>query len=368
MDVRLWACNALTGAVAGELPPPSGKFTQKFGGGTCDVTVPLGNLRKRGTSAPDWPAVKQVTNLLTTGTRTLALTAGTTVLGEWWLVERPEQIAQGAVNVRGVEWDGYPAMRSLHASYKYATATEQLAIARTLLIDAFRGWQESFQITVPTQTSGVKREAEWRTREGYYSDALDEISQPEDGFDWRVTLTGTWAGGNLTKVNRAVRFGHPTIKQATQIKVRHDGPGTRSGNCPTFEQTIDSRNYLHSVYAWGAGDGAKKLFYEKADNTLANQGHLKVTRNLSWPNVTRRSALKALADGVLAEGQELRDPAKFTLIVDRVPALPVLGDLVEAQVAPTWTIPDGYTGTLRVGEVSLPVEAGRVGLIEVGAI
>ncbi|WRS30608.1 hypothetical protein U6G28_02660 [Actinomycetaceae bacterium MB13-C1-2] len=368
MNVRLWAVNALTGAVVSELPAMSGSFTSRFGGGTCDLTVPLGNLKRRDSSEVDWPAVARVIDVLSTGRRTVVLTAGTNVLGEWLLMERPEVIGEGLLAVQGMEWDGYPALRSLHASYEYKTATEQLAIAKTLLLDAFQGWQEAFQITVPTSSSGVKRTGKWRTREGYYSDALDEISQPEDGFDWRVGHTGSWSGGSLTKVNRTVRFGSPEIKQSSSIVVRHDGPGTRSGNCLSFEQTIDSRNYLHSVYAWGAGDGAKQLFYEKADDTLATQGHVKITKNLSYPNIIRQAALAALASAELKAGQNLRNPAKAVLVADKLPALPKLGDLITAQIAPTWTIPAGYNGTMRVGEVRLPVTAGMLDTVEVGAI
>lgn len=367
MDVRLWAVNAITGAVVSELPAVSGSFTSRFGGGTCDLTVPLGNLSLRDGSGVDWPAVARIVDALSTGRRTVVLTVGTIVLGEWLLVERPEIIGEGVLNVKGIEWDGYPALRSLHATYEWAN-TDQLTIARTLLLAAFQGWQTSFQLTVPIQSSGVTRTGKWRTREGYYSDALNEISDPEDGFDWRINHAGTWSSGRLTQVNRAVQFGSPEIKQSSSITVHHDGPGTRSGNCLSFEQTVDSRNYLHSVYAWGAGDGAKQLFYEKADDTLANQGHVKITKNLSYPSVTRPAVLAALASAELKAGQNLRNPAKAVLVADKLPALPKLGDLIAARISPTWTIPDGYSGTMRVGEVTLQVVAGMLDTVEVGAI
>ena len=367
MDVKLWAVNALSGSVVGELHAVSGSLSQRFGGGTCQVTIPLAHLTKRGGSEVDWPAVSRMIGLVTGGKRTLILTAGSAVLGEWLLMERPESISDDTVTVQGIEWDGYPALRSLHASYEY-TSTDQLTIARTLLTDAFQGWQETFQITVPTATSGVRRTVSWRTREGYYSDALDEIMLPDDGFDWRVEHTGTWSGEALTKVTRGVVFGSPVLSRSTSIVASHDGPGTRSGNCLSYAQDWDFGQYLHSVYAWGSGNGAKQLFYEAADNTLANAGFVKITKNLSFPDVTRSAVLKSLADAVLSAGQNLRAPAKLSLRVDRIPTLPRVGDVIAARIAPTWTMPDGFTGTMRVGEATFPIEAGRMSTVEIGAI
>lgn len=366
--MRLWSVDALTGTVAGELPAVSGSFSQRFGGGTADFQVPLAHLRTRDGMSVDWAAVQRVIGLVSGGNHTVVLTQGTSVVGEWLLMERPESIADGVIPIRGIEWDGYPALRSLHASYSYEN-TDQLSIARDLLLDAFQGWQPSFQITVPTQTSGVRRTASWRTREGYYSDALDEISLPEDGFDWRVEFTGEWApDGSLTKVNRRVRFGSPVLSQSSTIVATHDGPGTRSGNCADFEQSIDVKKYLHSVYAWGAGDGAKKLFYEAGDNTWINQGFVKITKNLSYPDITNPSTLKALADAVLAAAQNIRNPATMTLLVDKLPTLPHLGDVIRAEIAPTYSIPTGYSGSMRVGEVSYTLEAGRADRVGVQAI
>lgn len=367
MDIRLWSVNALTGTVAGELPAVSGSFSQRFGGGTATAEIPLGHLTRKNSPAIDWDAVSRTLGLIQTGKRTLVLTSADAVIGEWLIMKRPEIIGAGTIQVEAVEWDGYPALRSLHTSYSYEN-TDQLSIARDLLLDAFQGWQAAFQITVPTATSGVRRTASWRTREGYYSDALDEIALPKDGFDWRIEHTPTWANGALTHVERTVRFGSPTISQSSPIIVRHDGPGTRSGNCVRFEQSINSHKYIHSVYAWGAGDGAKKLFYEKADDTLFHQGHVKITKNVSYPDVTNLATLKALADAALAAGQQLREPATAELICDRLPRLPRLGDVIGAEIAPTYSIPAGYSGTMRVGEVSYTLEAGRVDKVGVQAI
>lgn len=367
MDVRFWSINALTGTVAGELPACSGTVSSRFGGGTATIQIPLAHLRTRNSDGVDWNAVKRVLALVSGGNHTIVVTHGTTVLGEWLLMKRPENIASGVIQVEGMEWDGYPALRSLHASYTY-TNVDQLTIARDLLLGAFPGWQESFAITVPTVNSGVRRTAEWRTREGYYSDALEEISLPEDGFDWRIEFTGTWEGGNLTRVNRTVRFGSPIISQPSPITVRHDGPGTRSGNCTRFEQVVDVNQYLHSVYAWGAGDGAKRLFYEAADNGLTREGFVKITKNLTYPDVTNPTVLKNLSDAVLTAAQQLRTPATMDLITDKISALPRLGDIVRAEIAPTWSIPDGYSTQLRVGEVSYAVVGGQTSIVSVGAI
>ncbi|MSS84962.1 hypothetical protein FYJ24_09340 [Actinomycetaceae bacterium WB03_NA08] len=368
MDVRIWVAHALTGIVAGELEAVSGTFTQKFGGGTAsDLTIPLGHLTTPDGVNIDWNAVARVVDWCLGGKYTLVLTAGTNVLGEWLMMKHPESISDQTLAVSGMEWDGYPALRSLHANYTY-TNVDQLTIAKTLLEDAFIGWQTGFQITVPTVTSGVKRTAQWRTREGYYSDALDEIALPENGFDWRVTHTGTWTGGALTKVTRTIRFGSPTIRTSTPIVIRYDGPGAPIDNCLTFEQEWDFHRYAHSVYAWGAGDGAKKLFYEAGNNTLPNQGYVKITKNLSYPSITNPDALKALADADLQASQELRTPAQSELLIDRLPQIPALGDLMRVEIGPTWTIPHGYEGTMRIGEISFPVNANRVETVKVGAL
>lgn len=366
--VRAWVSQALTGTIVGEVVLSGGStWSSRFGGGAFRAGISVGHLLTRDQTEIDWAAVSRVVSWCTGGRHTLVLTRGTTCLGEWLIMRHTETTTDGVLRVEGMEWDGYPALRSLNANYTY-TGVDQLAIARTLLQAAFVSYQPTMQITIPTVTSGVARTMDHKSHSAYYADLLDEIADPDDGFDWRVTPTLTWSAGAPTKVTRTIEFGHPVISRATQIVIDHDGPGARSGNCTVFDQGHDFRRAAQSVYGIGAGEGGKQKWVGLSDPALTNQGYLITTKNVSFPGVTDIPTLTALTRGALAAAQNLRDPARATLLVEKIPAWPRVGDQAAVDIAPTYTLPAGRQGVVRLGDVSFSLTGHHTATVTVEAI
>src|SRR5699024_895814 len=115
--------------VLGELRVSGGSsLTSRFGGGTCSLTVSLGHLTTRDGTGADLNAAGRVLNWLTVGRSTILVTSGTRVIGEWIVMKRGLVTPSGTVPITGMEWAGYPALRSLNTNFLYNGA-EQMAIA-----------------------------------------------------------------------------------------------------------------------------------------------------------------------------------------------------------------------------------------------
>lgn len=366
--VRVWVAEALTGDVVGEvrLAGPS-TWESRFGGGTCTASVSLGHLVARDRTTLDWAAIARTMGLIVGGKRTFVLTLGTLVLGEWLLMSHGEGTSDGTVEVQGVELDGYPAFRSLNIDY-WGSEADQLTLARMLLWGCFVNDQTTMQLDIPTVTSGVVRKIMHRARDAYYSDVLDEISEPDDGFDWRIIQTGTWAGGDLTKVNRAVQFGAPVLSRSTSIIVDHDGPGFRSGNCLSFTQGYDFARSAARVDVLGSGEGDRAPLASVENQTLPSQGYLRTSRTLNKPSIKELSTLQGIARAESAQSQNLRDPATAVLLAAKTQAMPRVGDKVAVDIEPTYSLPYGREGDMRVGEVTFPLDGHQMSTVTIQAI
>lgn len=366
---RFWAVEALSGDVVGEFRLVGrSSWSCRFGGGTFRAGVSLGHLRTRNGSGPDWGAVDRVMSWCTGGRFNVVVSQGSRTVGEWLIFSHEPTTADGVVPISGFEWDGYPAFRSLNSIYKYDDV-EQLTIAKDLLEDVFLSFQHELNLDVPTPTpSGVKRDLDYKNQSAYYGDLLDEISLPDDGFDWRVKPSLVWQNGAPVRVDRTINYGHPHLQRSTDLVVDHDGPGARSGNCPSFTQGYDFARAAQSVYGIGTGEGSKRLIVGLTDNTLANQGYLATTKHVSFPSVKKVSTLTNLTRGELVAAQELRDPMQARLMIEKLPNWPQVGDQVSLDIEPTFAFPDGVTGTARLGEVSLSIDGHHTGFVDVQAL
>lgn len=366
--VRLWACEALSGNVVGELLlSGASTWSSRFGGGTFRADVSVGHLRSRDRTTLDWPAIARTIDMLTPGKHTLVLTLGTVVLGEWLIMNRDEGTSAGTIPVQGMELDGYTAYRSLNQDY-WGSEADQLTLARMLLWGCLVADQTSMQIDIPTVTSGVVRKIMHRARDAYYDDVLDEISDADDGFDWRITQTGTWSGGNLTKVNRKVDFGYPQLARPTSIVIDHDGPGFRSGNCLTFSRRSDFSRSAARVDVLGSGEGDRAPLASVENQTLPAAGYLRTSRTISRPAIKDLPTLQGIARAESTASVNLYDPARAVLLAAKLPAVPRVGDQVQADIEPSYAIPLGYEGSMRVGEVTIPLQGHEMTTLSVEAV
>ena len=351
MRLRYWVTDAKSGNVLGEVRcVGSSSWTSRLGGGTMSASIAVDALTLDGMS-PDWSEVTRLGGLLVGGRRCIAVTAGTTLLGEWLVMRRTLDTGSTVIGVQGMGWEGYPALRSLNANHIY-TNVSQATIAKALLDQAFTSFNAGMTITIPTPSSSVTRTVDRRSHSAYYADVLDEISSPDDGFEWCVDVTPFWNGDDLTRVGRAVGYGFPTLSRSSSAEIVMGEPGTRHGNAVSISGGDDFSRYAQSVYGIGEGSGDKQLWVGLSDPTLTNAGYLNSTKNVSFPGVKDVAALTGLTRGALADAQDLRDPFEATARADDMSILPRVGRVVRLVCPRTWTYPAGLDVSVRVGEVT----------------
>lgn len=370
MRLRYWIGDALSGDVLGEVRAAGrGSLVSRLGGGTCTLNVSLSHLKTRDGKSMDVDAVVHTLGLLTGGRRTLIATDHLKrVVGgtEWLLMKEPRSTSSGSVRVQGMEWDGYPALRSLNANY--IQSGDQLALAKVLLDAAFLSFNSGMQITIPPATSGVIRSIDYKSHSAYYEDVLDEISSPDDGFEWKVEVTPTWDGDRLTTVTRAVVFGQPTLSRASDVVFHRAADGSRRGNALDISGGFDFSRYAQSVYGIGAGSGDKQRWVGLSDPALTNAGYLNSTKNVSFPGVTDMGVLTALTQAALSAAQDLRDPFEATGWIDKLADLPRVGTSVQLKADAVWAYPTGLDETVRVGEVAFSPNGHQCSTVTVRAI
>ena len=367
MDVRFWACEAHTGDVIAELPSAgSSSFTLALGGGRAQLEIPLGHLTKKDGS-PDLGACQRVLDSCAPGARTVAVTAGETVLGEWLIMRRSRGFADGTVKISGLEWDAYPPQRQVHTQ-RFISGDVTGSLAKTLLQDLFSGQNGNITVSVPTVNSGLSGSIRERVRTRYYSDVLSELEGQAPGFEWRVDVAGTWNAGALTKVNRTVAFGVPTLSRGTVIPVGFPEPGGRQGAGLAVSVAEDFELQASAMYVSGAGDGAKRVTGAYSDGAarVAN-GWVSRTRVYPYPGIGSKSVADRLAKKISDASQSIWVADDVEFLADKVPTLPRVGGRVRVLVPPTFVLPAGYERTLRVGEMVLDVDAGRVDVVKVRA-
>lgn len=369
MRLRFWAADAKSGDVVGELRAVGGgRLVSRLGGGTFSMNASLQHLKTHDGKRMDVAAVSRTLGLGVGGRRSVIVTDhAKRCLGEWVILQRGRSTSEGVMPLRGMEWAGYPALRSLNDDFIYS-GTEQLTIARQLLQGAFQSFNLGMQITIPTATSGVTRKLERRSHSAYFADALDEIAAPDDGFEWHVDITPEWDGDRLVSVSRAVVFGHPTLARASNVVFEAAGPGSRRGNALDIQGGDDFSRYAQSVYGIGAGSGEKRLWVGLSDPTLTDAGYLNSTKNVSFPGIEDEGVLTALTRAALSDAQELRDPFQAIGYVEKLADLPRVGTRVRLESEPTWGYPEGLDESVRVGEVAYSPNGHQCSTVTVQAI
>ena len=366
---RFWVAEVLSGDIVGEFRlVGSSSWSNRFGGGQFRANVSLSHLRTRNGSSPDWGAVEQVMDWCTGGKYSVVVEMGSTIVGEWLIFSHEPTTSEGHVTISGFEWDGYPAFRSLNSVLKYDDV-DQMTIAKDLLDSVYLSFQSELNMTIPTPpASGVTRTMDYKNQTAYYSDLLDEISLPDDGFDWRVEPSVTRENGAPTKVNRTIVYGHPTLRRSSTIVVDHDGPGARSGNCVAFTQGYDFARSAEAVYGVGPGEGTKRPIVGLVDTGLVLQGYLATTKHVSFPSVSHIPTLTNLTRGELVAAQDLRDPMQARLLIDKTAGFPRVGDRIGLQVERNYAFPDGVVGLARIGEVTLNISGHETPYVDIQAI
>lgn len=367
MDVKFWSADAHTGTVSGEIPVVGrASLGMEIGGGTLSLEVPLAHLTLADGS-PDLAACQRLLGMCAPGARTIVAAVGETVLGEWLVMRRSRRFHDSTVTVTGVEWDAYPSQRQIHTPRKM-TGDLTGSLARTLLLDLFDS-MNNIAVTVPTTSAGRSVSIDERQRSGrYYSDALRDLQDQSPGFEWRVGVTGSWADGTLEAVSRTVKFGVPVLKGGSAMTVVAPEVGSRAGAILGLDVSEDFERTASAVYVRGAGDGAKQIVGAHSDWAEQSRlGWVSRTRVYQYPDVTSQAAADRMARMISDRSQSLWGASDVTLLLDRLPSMPVIGGTLNMIVPPSFVLPEGFTQSMRVGALSLDVTAGRADQVTVAA-
>lgn len=368
--VRVWVAEALTGNIVGELRlAGESSWASRFGGGAFQASVSVGHLRSRTGGTLDWAAIQQVLEWCTGGKYSLVLTLGTTCLGEWLLMTRKEgTTADGVLPIGGIEWDGYPAFRYLEKHYRNP-AHPRRQLAATLLEDCFRIGQATMQITIPASVGvGSSTAIDHLRGDAYYSDVLEEITDTDDGLDWRVVQTLTWSGGAPTKVNRAVEFAAPVMARATNITVEYEGPGFRTGNTLDVGRGFDFARSAAKVFGAAAGQGDDQITWEETWDGLTGLGFVQTSTILSAPGVKSDAELGKRVRAERDAAMNVHDPLTTRVLLEKLAAYPRVGDSVKVDLGATYSLPYGFDATMRLGETKLSLDGNWATTIDIDGV
>ena len=358
MRLRYWLMNALTGHVVRELTHVSeaSHSTRLDDRGRLTLRMSLEAVGRDG-ALPDWPEVRRRAADRAPLMHTIAVSHpnGIDVLAEYVVESWEGSTASGEVSVTGFSWERYPAYRSLHRDHIHKSVGRGV-VARDLLIGAYLDHNAGLLMSIPTTAPSGTITLERKQRTYYYSDALSEVMGADPGGEWIMGLSGDWSGG-LRTVIRTVVWGWPRVVRSTPIELIAGGAGTRHGNC-VLSGGEDGNRYAQSVYAVGPGQGDKQPVVGLSDPTRTNAGSLNATKNLSLGNIDKPATLTAMARQALTEAQSLARPWRITAQVDRLAAVPRVGDTVYLRAGSTWAWPDGINTAVRVGEVSWSTKGG----------
>jgi len=365
--VRVWAAEAHDGTILGEVFPLSGSsWSAEFGGGTCDATVDL-NLRLADDSGWDWAAVTYMRGLLAPWKRTLVVTQGTACLGEW-LLTKLTPVDATRVAVSGVGWEQYPASRAVKQAYKWASGTDQMKAARTLLLDALSG----ITFTIPAavdSTQNVTADDRFDAWSTDYGQALEQVCDTDNGLEWAVSASVAWSAGVPTTVTRTVVWGYPEIARASTVTATRPAPGERGGNVSEFTRPIDAARLVTKAVVLGRGSGKKQVKGSYTDGALLAAGYLEVVKVYSEPTIKKSAtATRRAKVRVKTLEKHLIVPGPVSLRLADTEAFPQVGDLIALDIAATPADPVAVAGNLRAGKVSWSVVGGTVDVVDVEGV
>jgi hypothetical protein len=365
--VRVWAADAATGAILDEISPLSGSsWSTSFGGGECGLTVDL-NLPLRDGTGWDWSAITYLRGMVTPWKRTVVVTQGQRCLGEWLLTNlEPQGYTQLALT--GAGWEQYPASRALKQRYKWASGTDQMRAARTLLLDAFSG----ITITIPAATDSGQditpddRFDAWSTD---YGQALDQVCDTDNGLEWAIVSTVDWAADRPTTVTRTVVWGYPEIARSCPVTARRPAPGERGGNVAALSRPVDAARLVTKAVVLGRGSGKKQVKGSYTNEALLAAGYLSVVRVFSEPTIKKSAtAARRAKRKVTSSEAQLLVPGPVSLRLVDTEEWPQVGDLVGMAIEATPADPVAVTGSMRVGKASWTVTAGTVDVVTVEGV
>ncbi len=389
MRIRAWSVRAYDGEVAGEIQLLNWRASEGINGGNLSGDVSL-DLTTRDGRNVDYGACRRLVGrhgLLQVGFRSIALTGEwlnpngsvreRALLGEWVLSNVKPGTSSTTVKVEGFQWAEYP---------RFMLITDKLVFssrdAGSVLTQLLRMAYPSIRISIPAWTAGHSIGMDRESVSGQVADALQEVCEQDPTVEWTIDTTPVWTGDALKQVRRTARYGKPELRRTNNTVFEAPEPGGRQGNCEIEGGGENFRDYAHTIFMLGSGEGSRQLVAKASDSRLGQVGYIPSTRALSRPDVNRQATLDAQARAELRRSQGTRDgqpslpadPFTITTAVDMLPTLPRLGDRPRLLHRGSWGFPPTPGGgpaidqQIRVGEVEYSAHDSIMETIKIKAV
>lgn len=212
-------------------------------------------------------------------------------------------------------FDKYPTKRLVLKDYDFDNV-EQRNIFRTLWTDIQSTTGGNLNVNLPPAfASGRLKDLEvLETDNRFYSEVISEIADPENGFDWYVSIT---KDGQLYR--KDMRIGFPNLGTVVNPgMVVFDYPG----NITQYYSTESMAEAGTHIYVFGNGEGSDVTIGSYVNNTLISGGWPRWDVAISRKDITSQSSV----DGAAAQyGLTLLPPMNVLKLTVKSNLTPVFG-------------------------------------------
>lgn len=346
---RCIATDLRTGTRIAELPLTNLRFGSLLNScGDLSATLPLPALTSTATSA----LAGVFNDAVDEGRRQLIVDRDGVVVwcGIVWMA--PYDDNPPTRTIRAAETWSY-FRRRLIASTRTFTAVDQMSIAQQLISTAIADQGGDIGVTVESSTSGVTLTQVYNSFElKPVAEAVEQLSQAENGFDFAVDAAWNTSTGALTKTFRTSypRRGRSFSQTGLVFEV---GRNVIDWTWPT-----DGASMANKVYALGRSDGAASMLATAADTyqilalSSGGPGYPLLETTMSRTDVSVQTMLNSLAQSKL---QAVSTPVTLPEITVRADVDPVFGSYITGDscrfIVPPDTsprFPDGLDRFVRI--------------------
>lgn len=310
-DFIVEACDLSSGTVRAVLDPISLDWqTDLNGWGQGSMTLATKDIRIRDI----WPGLTSVYISRIAGGG--GASPSTPVAEFGGMIESVEASEEGATQVGLVSLEGYLQRRDIKLTQVF-DGVEQTEIGAALVRLAESNGIPLFAEAAPSRYPRDRTYEGWSRK--LIAEALEEMAQVINGFDWEVVHTRT-----LGKWTTTMFFRDQVGLDRTE-EVRLHSDRELSG----YSLHIDGQEQATWVDAIGSGEEEDQLIATATDESLI---YPQFDATPAWKDVTKYTTLLNHADGYLEDYREPRATPTITVAgLDPSPAVMRLGDTVHIE-------------------------------------
>lgn len=208
--------------------------------------------------------------------------------------KRQMKSSDGRVSFVANEFEDYFSTRLITSTAIY-TATDQLAIARALIVNAQAVTNGNIGVQVGSETSGILIAQSYYgyAKQNVLSELLN-LANAAQGFDFNITCSYDSSRNIIKTLHLGYpRIGRPyTVGDTTNIVLEH------GVNIIDYEYTEDGSTSATSVYVTGAGSNEAKLVANSQRSDLLTAGWALQEKVVNYGAISNTALLGTLASGL----------------------------------------------------------------------